>query len=173
MFGKAIILLTALLSLQLQASAAEPSCSSLEGNAMNAADENEAALQQGLKHAEAEEYEEALPCYMKAAEADGNMHAMYNLGIMYGFAQGVEHDLAKAALWWTKAAEAGHQEALFWLGVCYWKGAGVPVDRDKARALWEKSESVDAHHYLDYTQDGVNIDNDFGRLMTGVSSEDE
>lgn len=73
----------------------------------------------------------------------------------------------------ASAAEAGHQEALFWLGVCYWKGAGVPVDRDKARSLWEKSESVNAHHYLDYTRDGVNIDNDFGRLMTGVSSEDE
>ena len=52
----------------------------------------------------------AVEWYTKAAE-NGNTDAMYNLGLCFEHADGVEQDLSKAVEWHTKAVEKGHSGA--------------------------------------------------------------
>ena len=50
---------------------------------------------------------------------------------------GVDQDLAQAADWYAKAAEAGQAQATCALGLCYDNGEGVARDRAEAMRLYE------------------------------------
>ena len=65
------------------------------------------------------------------AEA-GNAVAQLNLGVRYAKGDGVPKDLAKAAVWFQKAAIQGHAKAQFNLGWMYANGDGVPKNSAKA-----------------------------------------
>ncbi len=72
-----------------------------------------------------------------AEQGDGD--AQNNLGIMYGFGQGVPQDDAKAVKWYRKAAEQGDAGAQSNLGVMYAEGQGVPQDDAEAVGWWRKA----------------------------------
>ncbi|EMJ3296474.1 sel1 repeat family protein, partial [Acinetobacter baumannii] len=65
----------------------------------------------------------------------GNAKAQYNLGLMYDKGQGVTQSYAKAAEWYSKAADQGLADAQFNLGQMYRKGQGVAQSYAKA-AEW-------------------------------------
>lgn len=53
--------------------------------------------------------------------------------------QGTKKDPAKAAEWFTKAAEKGDRNARKILGAMYLQGTGVATDMDKARYWLQKA----------------------------------
>jgi len=57
---------------------------------------------------------------------------MHNLGIAYAQGSGLAKDEAKAAEWFTRAAERGYVDSAFDLAVLYERGEGVPQDLKQA-----------------------------------------
>ncbi len=78
---------------------------------------------------------DAGPVPLREAAAEGDPKALFEIGRRYAEGRGTQADLAKAAEWYTKAAEAGFAPAQYRLGDLYQKGNGV--DRDAAKAkMW-------------------------------------
>ena len=71
--------------------------------------------------------------YCKKAAEQGEVHAQYNLGIMYANGRGVKQDLFNAKEWYQKAADQGYAKAQCYLGVMYANGKGVKQDYAKAK----------------------------------------
>jgi uncharacterized protein len=69
----------------------------------------------------------------KAAAAQGQAEAEFDLGVLYAQGRGVRRDLTEAEQWYRKAADQGNAEAEFALGQMYSRGWGVP--RDEADAI--------------------------------------
>ncbi len=76
-----------------------------------------AMRQMGIEHYKRGDYDSALECWTKAANL-GDLDAHYDLGLIYGFGEGVEKDMKKAVYYWEKAAIGGHPYARHNLG-CY------------------------------------------------------
>ena len=51
-----------------------------------------------------QDYKEAVKWYTKAAE-QGDVHAQFNLGLMYGSGHGISQDYKQAAKWYTKPSD--------------------------------------------------------------------
>ena len=69
----------------------------------------------------------------EAEIADGNHHAMNNLGaLFYGGDRGFEQSFEKAVKLYKQAAERGNQVAQENLGYCYYYGRDMDVDYEKA-----------------------------------------
>ena len=69
----------------------------------------------------------------EAEIADGNHHAMNNLGALYyGGDRGFEQSFEKAVKLYKQAAERGNQVAQENLGYCYYYGRDMDVDYEKA-----------------------------------------
>ena len=66
----------------------------------------------------------------------GNASAMFNLGRMYRYGEGVPQDARQAVHWYQQAAEQGNAKAMFNLGVMYHEGTGVPQDYVQAYAWY-------------------------------------
>ena len=79
--------------------------------------------------------------YETAALA-GNADAMYELGMMYYNAIGVERDYAQARSWFKKAAEGGNGTAFYYIGNMYYYGQGVDADKTRATLYWQKAEET-------------------------------
>ena len=77
--------------------------------------------------------------YCKKAAEQGEVHAQYNLGIMYANGRGVKQDLFNAKEWYQKAADQGYAKAQYNLGVMYEEGRGVKQDYFKAVEWWQKA----------------------------------
>ena len=71
--------------------------------------------------------------YCKKAAEQGEVHAQYNLGIMYANGRGVKQDLFNAKEWYQKAADQGYALAQYNLGLMYAKGQGVRQNYTKAK----------------------------------------
>ena len=71
--------------------------------------------------------------YCKKAAEQGEVHAQYNLGIMYANGRGVKQDLFNAKEWYQKAAEQGYADAQYSLGFMYRYGHGVRQNYTKAK----------------------------------------
>ena len=71
--------------------------------------------------------------YCKKAAEQGEVHAQYNLGIMYANGRGVKQDLFNAKEWYQKAAEQGLAYAQYNLGNMYYNGQGVRQNYTKAK----------------------------------------
>ncbi|OLP58284.1 hypothetical protein BJF93_06635 [Xaviernesmea oryzae] len=78
----------------------------------------------------------APPALADAARAADPL-AFFEIGAIYTDGRGVAPDLAKAALWYQRAADAGLAPALYRLGSLYEKGSGVSQDLAKAKTLYE------------------------------------
>ena len=114
--------------------------------------------------------ETALEHYNKVVE-DGTEQfyiasAMVYLGYIYETGDGVEQDGAKAAEWYTKAADSGHTDAMNYLGYIYEHGDVVEQDVAKAVGWYTKAADLgntDAINSLGYMYAegyGVEQDND-------------
>lgn len=82
-----------------------------------------------------EQYDEALPMVLRAAEAGyGPAETAYGTAFMGN--QGVEIDYAVALHWLTRAADSGHSIGQYNLGLMYEQGWGTPADFQLAEALY-------------------------------------
>ncbi|WP_428687873.1 peptidoglycan-binding protein [Roseibium sp.] len=79
------------------------------------------------------------PMALRSAAAGGNPAAEFLVGVKYTEGKGVPADLAKAAVWYHKAAEKGLGPAQYRLASLYEKGRGVEKDISKAKAWYTKA----------------------------------
>jgi localization factor PodJL len=70
------------------------------------------------------------------AARKGDPLALFEVGAVYTEGRGVKTDLAEAAKWYQRAADAGVVPAEYRLASLYEKGTGVARDLNKARALY-------------------------------------
>ncbi|XP_028271788.1 death ligand signal enhancer isoform X2 [Parambassis ranga] len=66
----------------------------------------------GLESAKNEDYEQALTCFLAAAQ-HGYSKAQFNTGVCYEKGRGVNKDLEKALYYYRMAADAGHKQAQY------------------------------------------------------------
>jgi TPR repeat protein len=76
---------------------------------------------------------------IEQAAQQGDVSAMYDLGIIYHHGQGVEQSYEKAKEYYDQAAQLGNAGAQCNLGIMYATGQGVAKDETKAHALWTAS----------------------------------
>ncbi|MET1414233.1 peptidoglycan-binding protein [Roseibium sp. HPY-6] len=79
------------------------------------------------------------PMALRSAAAGGNPAAEFLVGVRYTEGKGVPADLAKAAVWYQKAANKGLPPAQYRLASLYEKGRGVDKDVAKARAWYSQA----------------------------------
>ncbi|WP_377295018.1 peptidoglycan-binding protein [Rhizobium sp. SG2393] len=77
------------------------------------------------------------PAPLVEAARKGDPLAYFEIGARYTDGRGVTADLAEAAKWYQRAADAGVVPAEYRLANLYEKGTGVARDLDKAKALYE------------------------------------
>jgi len=81
-----------------------------------------------------------IPEDLQNAANQGDDKAQFVLALLYvSGEEGVPQDDAKAAEWFSKAAEQGNVDAQYNLGRMYGAGQGVPQDRSKALELFHKA----------------------------------
>lgn len=78
------------------------------------------------------------PDLVQAAEA-GDAEAMYSIGELYYYGDGVEQDYAQAMAWYQKAAELGDAKAMNNIGALYYNGWGVRADRAQAKEWFQRA----------------------------------
>jgi hypothetical protein len=72
---------------------------------------------------------------------EGKVTSMYEVGRKYERGRGTNRNMAKAAEWYSKAANANHAPSMARLGILYVEGNGVKRDLDKAvKLLTEAAE---------------------------------
>ncbi len=91
-------------------------------------------LERGWLLYNAKRYDEAMTCFIDAAEK-GSANAINAIAIYYYEGHGYERNLQKAAQWFRYAAEMGYASAQRNLGDCYMKGEGVMKD-EKTALYW-------------------------------------
>ncbi|MEI2384237.1 peptidoglycan-binding protein [Breoghania sp. JC706] len=96
--------------------------------------------------------EEAVgPLALRMAAANGNPRAEFEIALRYTEGKGVPADLAKAAEWYRRAADAGLAPAQYRIGSFYEKGRGVRKDLAEARKWYQRAAdqgNVKAMHNL-------------------------
>lgn len=89
------------------------------------------------------DYKTALREWRPLAE-QGDVHAQYQIGLMYANGEGVAQDHVEAVRWYRLAAEQGHVEAQYKLGVRYSRGLGVMQDYTET-ARWHRLAAEQGH----------------------------
>jgi TPR repeat protein len=74
---------------------------------------------------------------------EGDAQALFTLGNLYSFGEGVQPDAAQAAHFYERAAMAGWSDAMFNLAGCYRVGEGVPKDAVRALFWYERAAQKD------------------------------
>jgi len=74
-----------------------------------------------------------------------DVHAQYEVGIMYLRGRGVTVDQGEAAGWLRKSAEQGYDKAQYKLGMLYYQGKGMRRNYDQAHA-WLQKSAAQKHH---------------------------
>ena len=85
-----------------------------------------------------QEYDTAYDLFYSLAEQD-NARAQYEIGTLYHRGAGVDADVARAARWYTNAAELGYADAQYRVGNMYMMGEGVPQSDSEAIHWYEKA----------------------------------
>lgn len=88
-------------------------------------------LERGWLLYNAKRYDEAMTCFIDAAEK-GSANAFNAIALYYYQGHGYERNLQKAAQWFRYAADMGYASAQRNLGDCYLRGEGVPQDNKQA-----------------------------------------
>lgn len=110
---------------------------------------------------------------------NGNVQALYQLGVLFNDGKGVPKDYSKAAQCYRKAAEHGHQKAQLYLGLLYQNGRGVEQDyRQAAQWLTKSAEQGEqkAQYFLGvlyYRGLGVEQDNELAEHWLKLSAQQE
>ena len=114
--------------------------------------------------------------WFRAAAKKGNRNAMLNMGDRYGQAKidGVaiaysKIDIAKALVWYRKAAALGSANAAIAIAVIYLKGNGVMEDDQQAVGWFRKAAaegSVNAMNWMNWCyQNGRGVPQDHAKAM--------
>ena len=83
-------------------------------------------------------YARALELYQRLAAA-GHGEAMYRIGKMYRWGEGVAKDYASAKRWYEKAGDAGYSDGYWWIGWLYREGGpGLEQNYATAKKWYEK-----------------------------------
>ena len=69
----------------------------------------------------------------------GDVHAQYNLGLMYYKGEDIEKNYEQAVHWWSEAAEQGHSSSQFKLGLMYRKGENIEKNYKKALQWFDEA----------------------------------
>lgn len=80
--------------------------------------------------------------YFTQAEKLGSKDAIYLLGELYYYGEGVPQDYLKAAEYYEKAADLQQREALFSLGTLYMSGFGYDENPEKAIEYYQKAAAL-------------------------------
>lgn len=72
----------------------------------------------------------------------GDDDAQLAIGHLYLKEGGAQRDVAKAEMWYRKAAENGNAEAQMALGKLYYEGLGVPQNHAEAVQWWKKAAAL-------------------------------
>ncbi len=122
-------------------------------------------IQQGIDAFNNDDYATALVAWMPLAE-DGDLNAMYNIGLIYDEGLGVETDKVRALRWYLAPAEEGDVAAQFNMATIYDFGKGVPENNEKAfywyaAAARQADEQAQFNLGIMYANgEGVDIDHD-------------
>ena len=95
-----------------------------------------ADVKAGIAAYEAGDYETALREWQASAE-QGQVEALFNIGLLHYHGRGVSEDRALALDWYRRAAERGYARAQYTIAEMYETGDGVPKDLIQAH-LWFK-----------------------------------
>ncbi len=82
---------------------------------------------------------EIKPEALAEAAKKGDPLALFEIGAVYTEGRGIKADLAEAAKWYQRAADAGVIPAEYRLASLYEKGTGVGRDLKKARTLYQQA----------------------------------
>ena len=93
-------------------------------------------FQTGKDAAQRGDFEEAFSIWLPLSRR-GDVASQTNLAFLYKNGQGVERDLGKAVIWFTKAAENGDATAQNMLGLLYYSGQGVKQNFTKAAEYYQ------------------------------------
>ena len=91
------------------------------------------------------DYVTAFECYNKVLGGKEQAYvaaAMYSIGYMYDYRQGVEQDYAQAMEWYEKAAILGESNAMNNIGYLYMNGLGVEQDYTTALEWYMKAADL-------------------------------
>lgn len=77
--------------------------------------------------------------WLKRRADEGNVSALYCLGLCYQKGIGISKCLDSAFFWFKKAAERGHAAAQYFIGQAYQKGNPAPRDQEQARRWLKKA----------------------------------
>lgn len=111
------------------------------------------------RNGKAQDYEEAVNWYNKAAEL-GHAEALYSLGYCYEKGEGVDFDEGEAFEWYLKAAELGHLRSQTEVGRLFYM-----TDQYEEAVPWllkaGERDDVDAQRLLGYCYEvGLGVDKD-------------
>ncbi len=73
----------------------------------------------------------------------GDVAALYDLGLMYEQGYGVAQNKCQAACFYRQAAERGQVDAQYRLGCLYYRGQGVPKDLKVAAEWYARAANQD------------------------------
>lgn len=79
-------------------------------------------------------YEKAFLLFLRLAE-QGNPHALFMLGNMHRYGEGIPVDYEKAVKYYRLAIEQGHRKACYYLALMYYQGYGVKKNVVEAARL--------------------------------------
>lgn len=92
------------------------------------------------------------------------------MGLSYAYGLNHKKDLAKAAMWFRKAAEQIYAPAQSWLGFFYEKGHGVRADPAEAVKWYRKSADQNnpdgLYHMGRVCESGIGVTKDLGQART-------
>lgn len=80
---------------------------------------------------------DAGPVALREAAEEGDPKALFEIGSRYAEGRGTKADMAKAAEWYEKSADAGFAPAQYRIGNFYEKGTGVDRDIAKAKTWYQ------------------------------------
>jgi localization factor PodJL len=79
------------------------------------------------------------PLPLREAAATGDAKALFEVATRYAEGRGMKSDMAEAAIWYERSAEAGLAPAQYRIGNMYEKAIGVERDIAKSRDWYEKA----------------------------------
>ena len=114
----------------------------LKGSAMEVAPQESAAISTSAAEskpdvAASEVPADAGPVALRVAAQSGDSKALFEVAARYAEGRGVGADLAQAATWYEKSADAGFAPAQYRIGNMYEKGNGVTRDLAKAKTWYQ------------------------------------
>lgn len=79
------------------------------------------------------------PEELRSAAEEGDVEAMFRLGLLHQAGLGVEKDAEEALEWFRQAADEGHLGALYEVGRAHLFGTGAEVDTDAGLASYREA----------------------------------